>query len=62
MGRNSMTGAWGGPWNEFGQGYTSSVIAAGSLSFGRLATSGNSVMTTSDFPVGHARPFQTCPR
>jgi hypothetical protein len=59
--QNGGTGAWGGPWNEYGQGYTSSVIAAGSLSFGSLTTSGNSIRTTSDFPVGHARAFQTSP-
>ena len=60
-GQNGGTGNWGGPWNEYGQGYTSSVIGTGSLSFGRLATSGSSIMTTSDKPVGHARPFQTSP-
>lgn len=60
-GRNGGTGNWGGAWNEYGQGYTSSVIASGSLSFGSLATSGNSIQTTSDFPIGHARRFQTSP-
>ena len=60
-GDNGGIGAWGGPWNQYGQGYTSSVIASGGLSFGKLATSGNAIMTTSDFPVGHARPFQTSP-
>ncbi|MCW3098187.1 MAG: hypothetical protein JWL77_3805 [Chthonomonadaceae bacterium] len=59
--QNGGTGVWGGPWNEYGQGYTSSVIGTGSLSFGSLTTSGNSIRTTSDFPVGHARAFQTSP-
>ena len=55
------TGNWGGAWNEYGQGFTSSVIAANSLNFANLAVSGGSVQTTSDFPVGHARAFQTSP-
>jgi len=55
------TGTWGGAWNEYGQGYTSSVIAANSLNFENLAVSGGSVQTTSDFPIGHARAFQTSP-
>lgn len=59
--QNGGTGPWGGPWNEYGQGYTSSVIGSGSLSFGRLAAAGNSIVTTSDKPVGHARAFQTSP-
>ena len=61
LNQNGGTGNWGGAWNEYGQGYTSSVIAAGSLSFGRLATSGNALMTTSDHPIGHARKFSTAP-
>jgi hypothetical protein len=56
-GQNGGTGNWGGAWNEFGQGYTSSVIQAGSLAFVNLKTTGNSVLTTSDKPVGHARRF-----
>ena len=60
-GQNGGTGNWGSAWNEFNQGSTSSVVQAGSLTFANLATSGNSIVTTSDRPVGHARRFAIPP-
>lgn len=60
-GQNGGTGNFGGAWNEYGQGETASVISSSGLTFSNLATSGNAIMTTSDFPVGHARRFQTSP-
>jgi hypothetical protein len=46
---------WRNPWNEYGQGHTSSVIEANGLTFGNLKTSGRAVRTTSRRPIGHAR-------
>ncbi len=60
-GLNGGTGDWGGAWNEYGQGETPSVISSGGLTFNNLVTAGNAILTTSDFPVGHARPFSTSP-
>lgn len=61
LGQNGGTGTWGGAWNEYGQGYTSSVISSAGLTFPGLMSSGNAIQTTSDFPVGHARQFGTSP-
>ncbi|GAB4452546.1 MAG: hypothetical protein OHK0029_03670 [Armatimonadaceae bacterium] len=46
---------WAQGWNEYGQGYTPSVITAASLTFGNLQTSGRAVQFTSRNPIGHAR-------
>jgi hypothetical protein len=60
-GLNGGFGSWGGPWDEYGYGYTSSIIRAGSLTFGDLQTSGNSIQTTSNQPIGHGRQFASPP-
>jgi hypothetical protein len=58
-GINNQNGGfgWSNAWNEYGQGFTPSVITQGSLSYGNLLTTGNAVQSTSDNPTGNARTF-----
>jgi hypothetical protein len=60
-GLNGGSGTWGSAWNEYGQGETASMISTSGLTYPGLATSGNAIQTTSDYPVGHARRFSVSP-
>ena len=57
-GLNGGSGTWGSAWTEYGQGETASTSG---LTYPGLATSGNAIQSTSDYPVGHARRFSVSP-